>query len=81
MPGQGHPASKHGNISGPPPRGVDVFDYDVTTGALTGRRTFADTSTIPGIPDGLTLDAEGGVWVAFYGGGRVCRFAPEGIST
>jgi sugar lactone lactonase YvrE len=61
-----------------PLRRVDVFDYDVTTGVLTGRRTFADTSAIPGIPDGLTLDAEGGVWVAFYGGGRVCRFAPDG---
>ncbi|OLT06626.1 hypothetical protein BJF90_15855 [Pseudonocardia sp. CNS-004] len=61
-----------------PLRRIDVFDYDVATGALSGRRTFADTSTVAGIPDGLTLDADGGVWVAFFGGGRVCRFTPDG---
>ena len=57
---------------------VDVFDYDVTTGALSGRRCFADVAGVPGMPDGLTVDADGGVWVAFFGGGRVCRFDPAG---
>ncbi|OZM83227.1 SMP-30/gluconolactonase/LRE family protein [Pseudonocardia sp. MH-G8] len=61
-----------------PTERVDVFDYDLTTGTLSGRRTFADTSAIPGIPDGLTLDADGGVWVAFFGGSRIQRFAPDG---
>ncbi|RKS73447.1 sugar lactone lactonase YvrE [Actinomadura pelletieri DSM 43383] len=53
---------------------VDVFDYD-REGGLTGRRPFVTTS---GDPDGLTVDAEGGVWVALYGGGAVHRFAPDG---
>jgi sugar lactone lactonase YvrE len=46
---------------------VDVFDYDSAAG-LTGRRPFV---TLPddGNPDGLTVDAEGGVWVALHGGG------------
>ena len=33
-----------------------------------------------GIPDGLAVDTEGGVWVAVYGGSRVERFAPDGTS-
>ena len=49
---------------------IDVFDYDAETG-LTERRTFVQT---PGRPDGLTVDAEGGVWVALSGGGRVLRY-------
>ena len=52
---------------------VDVFDYD---GELHGRRTFAEVDR--GNPDGLTVDAEGGVWVALYDGGGVFRFTPDG---
>jgi len=55
---------------------VDVFDYDSAAG-LTGRRPFV---TLPddGNPDGLTVDAEGGVWVALHGGGAVHRYDPDG---
>ena len=55
--------------------GVDVFDYDVETG-LAGRRRFAETR--PARPDGLTVDAEGGVWVALSNGGAVRRYSPDG---
>jgi sugar lactone lactonase YvrE len=54
---------------------TDVFDYDVEDG-LTGRRAFAET---PGRPDGLTVDAEGGVWVALSNGGRVLRYTADGV--
>jgi sugar lactone lactonase YvrE len=55
--------------------GVDVFDYDRDAG-LTGRRRFAETR--PGRPDGLTVDSEGGVWVALSNGGAVRRYSPDG---
>lgn len=55
---------------------VSVFDYDAASG-LTSRRIFA---TIPddGWPDGLTVDSEGGVWVALADRGAVWRFTPDG---
>jgi sugar lactone lactonase YvrE len=55
---------------------VDVFDYDRDAG-LTGRRPFAETGTAR--PDGLTVDAEGGVWVALSNGGAIRRYTREGV--
>ena len=57
---------------------VDVLDYDTDRG-LTGRRPFVTPDPgQPGHPDGLTVDADGGVWVALYGGGAVHRYTPDG---
>lgn len=55
---------------------VAVFDYDRDAG-LTGRRTFLRLPDDEQ-PDGLTVDAEGGVWVAVNGAGEVRRYSPEG---
>ncbi|MET0955985.1 MAG: SMP-30/gluconolactonase/LRE family protein [Cryobacterium sp.] len=57
---------------------IDVFDWAPGTG-LTGRRTFAEIPEADGYPDGLTVDSEGGVWVALYAGGAVRRYSPEGV--
>ena len=56
---------------------IDRFDYDPADG-LTGRRPFVAGLEEHGLPDGLTVDREGGVWVAFYGGSAVRRFDPGG---
>jgi sugar lactone lactonase YvrE len=55
---------------------VDVFDYDTDAG-LTRRRTFVEIAD-GGRPDGLTVDAAGGVWVAISNGAAVHRYAPTG---
>jgi sugar lactone lactonase YvrE len=57
---------------------VDVFDYDPATGAIEGRRKFAAVGGGDVVPDGLTVDAEGGIWVAVWGGGAVLRHDPDG---
>jgi sugar lactone lactonase YvrE len=60
-----------------PTQRIDVFDYDRDTG-LTGRRPFVRCGEDER-PDGLTVDADGGVWVALNGGGVVHRYTPEGV--
>lgn len=55
---------------------VDVFDYDRESG-LTGRRPFVEVAD-GGHPDGLTVDAEGGVWTAIFDQGVVHRYDRAG---
>jgi sugar lactone lactonase YvrE len=53
---------------------VTVFDYDPGRGLVDPRVLVSDL----GRPDGLTVDSEGGVWVALANGGEVRRFTPDG---
>jgi len=57
---------------------VDAFDYDPVTG-FSRRRRFVEIADGDGVPDGLTVDAEGHVWVALYDGGAVRRYRPDGV--
>jgi sugar lactone lactonase YvrE len=57
---------------------VWAFDFDARDGSVSRKRVFASVAEPDGLPDGLTVDAAGGVWVALFGGGRLHRYAPDG---
>jgi sugar lactone lactonase YvrE len=57
---------------------VEAFDFDGTTGALTGRRTLVRVDRSGVAPDGLTVDEQGDLWVGLYGGWAVNRYRPDG---
>jgi sugar lactone lactonase YvrE len=59
-----------------PTRRVDVLDHE--NGQVSGRRTFVEIEDGAGFPDGLTVDADGCVWVALWDGGAVRRYTPDG---
>ena len=54
------------------------FDFNLASGELSNRRLFVDLQGQLGRPDGATVDTEGYLWSAEYGGGRVVRYTPDG---
>ena len=61
-----------------PTQRVDAFDYDLASGTIENRRPLIEIPEEAGSPDGMTIDAEGFLWVALYGGRAVRRFSPDG---
>lgn len=57
-----------------PTQQIAAFDYDQTNGAISNHRIFAEIDESHGAPDGMTIDSEGGLWVALWGGGAVQRY-------
>jgi len=55
-------------------RRIDWFDYEVEAGAISNRRIFRTIPTEYGIPDGMSIDENGNLWVAFWGGSAVRCF-------
>lgn len=59
-------------------RRIYIYDYDRSDGTVENRRTFVEVASDDGLPDGMTVDAEGYVWSAHAFGGCVVRYAPDG---
>jgi sugar lactone lactonase YvrE len=59
-------------------RAVYAYDYSAAAGSIGNRRLFAQTAESDGFPDGLAVDAEGHVLVAFWGGWKIIRYDPDG---
>ncbi|QGQ94294.1 SMP-30/gluconolactonase/LRE family protein [Paenibacillus psychroresistens] len=59
-------------------RVIYAYDYDLQQGTVSNRRVFVQVPEHEGIPDGLTVDAEGFVWSAQWYGGCLVRYNPQG---
>lgn len=56
-----------------------AYPYDPSVGSVGARRVFGDMEDLEGGPDGSTMDADGGLWCALFGGGKVVRFTTSGL--
>ena len=57
---------------------IYAYDYDLKNGTISNRRVFVKVPDTEGIPDGLTVDAQGFVWSAQWYGSCVVRYDPDG---
>lgn len=57
---------------------VYAFDFDLESGAISRKRVFLQFSEQDGSPDGMTIDAEGGLWIAQWGAGKLTRRDADG---
>ena len=59
-------------------RTITRFDYDAETGNIENPGVIYHSREENGVPDGITMDMEGCIWVACWGGGKVVRIDPQG---
>lgn len=57
---------------------IDVLDFDPAAGEVADRRLLAAIDPRDGMPDGLAIDADGGVWVCLFRGGCIRRYEADG---
>jgi len=57
---------------------ITAYDYKIETGTAGNRRVFVAIPEDVGKPDGLTVDSQGFIWAAHWGGWRVTRYDPAG---
>jgi sugar lactone lactonase YvrE len=57
---------------------IDAFEFDPPSGELAARRTIIEIDDPGAVPDGLTVDDRGNLWVALWNGGEVRCYTPGG---
>ncbi len=57
-----------------PTQRIDAFSYLAPTGGIGDRHPEIHIAPKAGAPDGMTIDAEGGLWIGLWGGGAVHRY-------
>lgn len=60
-----------------PRKVVWAYDFELDSGDISNRRVVVDIRGEDCMPDGMTIDAEGKLWVAFWEGWGVRRYDPE----
>lgn len=60
-----------------PTREVVAFDYEAARGSITNKKNVFTFSKEDGVPDGMTIDAEGMLWIALWNGWKVVRINPH----
>lgn len=56
---------------------VAAYDYDVVTGDIKNKRIIIDRTQREGYADGMTIDTDGMLWIALWGGWKVERWNPQ----
>ena len=72
------PDNKTMYLTDSPQHVIYAYDFDPPTGIITNRRPFIHTPHEEGVPDGLTVDSEGYIWSARWGGWKITRYDPTG---
>lgn len=54
------------------------YDFDLSSGAITNKKAFIIIPDSEGLPDGMTVDAQGNLWVAMWDGWSINRYDPQG---
>ncbi len=75
---QWHPDGRRVYYNDSPTGRIDLYDFDPGTGDFGDRRTFVTIEPGAGLPDGMALDSDGGVWIALWGASAVHRYDPDG---
>ena len=55
-----------------------MYRFARAADGIANRQPFISFTDADGYPDGMTVDADGHIWVAHWGGGRISRFTPDG---